>query len=601
MNDMFSWNSNYSFGALLTTFRKRKNLTQQHLADAVGVHRNAIGRWEQGNFLPDSKRIVLELVRALQLDNADGSQLLEASFTALVPPWNVPYHRNPFFTGRKEYLDALHQLLTSDQVIAQTQQSYALYGLGGIGKTQLAIEYAYRHALEYTAILWIRAETEETIMASFLRIAELLHLTQSQENYQQPAVANVQRWLIRQSGWLLIWDNVKDMELLHRYLPPTRHGAVLVTTRCQALGALIQGIELSLMEHEEGILFLLRRAKILSQQATSDYLQSFGTQQPAEYAASVELVRLMGCLPLALDQAGTYIEETAGGVVGYLQLYREQYKQLLNRRGTPVEDHPEPLTTTLLLAYKCVERTNVAARDLLYLCAFLHPDSIAEELIVAGAPFLGPTLQSVAVDPYQLDQAIAVLRTYSLINRSSETQTLTIHRLVQVILKEYMGTAAVREWSERALYVLNALFPSGKEVENWPICQRYLAHVEVCAIFIEQRALICPEAGRLLHEAGVYLGMHAQYSQAEQWLSQAHMIRQQIRGAEHMEVAESLNELAILYRSQGKYKEAELLFQRTSTIRERSSGTEHLSVVESLNDLTALNAHEKRQINVRIH
>src|SRR5260370_38174502 len=146
-----------SFGAMLKAFRTRRHLTQRQLAEALGVHRHAILRWEQGDVLPAHKTLVLELARCLHLDEQETRLLLEASFTALSPHWYVPLPRNPFFTGREEILAALHTQLGVDQTVALTQSS-ALHGLGGVGKTQIALEYAYRHALEYRAVFWIGAE-----------------------------------------------------------------------------------------------------------------------------------------------------------------------------------------------------------------------------------------------------------------------------------------------------------------------------------------------------------------------------------------------------------------------------------------------------------
>src|SRR5947209_13067613 len=183
-----------SFGALLKGLRKRRRLTQQQLAIAIGVHRNAIVRWEQGDFLPKNKATVLELAKHLNLDNQETSQLLEASFTALAPLWGVPLPRNPLFTGREEILDVLHRHLGAKQVLRLTQ-SYALYGLGGIGKTQVALEYAYRYAMEYSAVFWVGAETIENAITSVLRIAELLQLPEREAADQHRIVAAVQRWL----------------------------------------------------------------------------------------------------------------------------------------------------------------------------------------------------------------------------------------------------------------------------------------------------------------------------------------------------------------------------------------------------------------------
>src|SRR5437660_11107191 len=160
----------YSFGSLLRRFRARAQLTQRRVAEVVGVHRNVIGRWEQGDALPRSKGIVLELARRLFLDEQETRQLLEASLTALAPHWYVPYHRNPYFTGREDLLLQLHSCLRSEGAVAQIQ---ALSGLGGIGKTQLALEYAYRHALDYSAIFWIEADTVEGITRSLLAVPDL--------------------------------------------------------------------------------------------------------------------------------------------------------------------------------------------------------------------------------------------------------------------------------------------------------------------------------------------------------------------------------------------------------------------------------------------
>jgi transcriptional regulator with XRE-family HTH domain len=163
------------FGVLLKTFRRRRHLTQQQLANAVGVHRNAVGRWEQGSFLPESRAMVLELAKQLSLNESETRRLLEASLTALAPHWYVPLPRNPFFTGREETLTVLHASLGVQQAVALTQ-TQALHGLEGIGKTQIALEYAYRYALEYRAVFWIAAETLESVLASLMRIAEVLQL-----------------------------------------------------------------------------------------------------------------------------------------------------------------------------------------------------------------------------------------------------------------------------------------------------------------------------------------------------------------------------------------------------------------------------------------
>jgi len=129
----------FSFGALLKTFRKRRFLTQQRLAETLKIHRSTLIRWEQGDYLPESKAMVLELARCLKLEAQETRQLLEASLSGLAPYWSVPLPRNPYFTGREEVLAALHTRLAVERTIALTLSS-ALHGLGGVGKTQIALD-----------------------------------------------------------------------------------------------------------------------------------------------------------------------------------------------------------------------------------------------------------------------------------------------------------------------------------------------------------------------------------------------------------------------------------------------------------------------------
>jgi tetratricopeptide (TPR) repeat protein len=574
-----------SFGELLKTYRKRTRLTQKQLAQQLGVHANTISSWELGTYLPDTRGLVLELARRLALDGQETRHLLEASLTALSPHWLVPLPRNPFFTGREEILEALHTQLHVEQVVALTQ-SYALRGLGGIGKTQIALEYAYRHALEYSAIFWIDAETIEHVMSSLLRIAELLQLPERQEADQQRIVAAVQSWLSTHSQWLLIWDNVEDLELLQRLLPSTRQGSILVTTRRQALGTLARGMDLAPMGREEGMLFVLRRAKVLEPEATSERMHQLAVGMPAEYAAAEQLVAAMGGVPLALDQAGAYIEETGCSVSTYLHHYEQQRARLLDRRGGAGGNHPHSVTTTFWLSSERIEREQSAAADLLRVCVLLHAEAIPEELFVAGAPYLGPELASLATDPCQLDQAIAVLRSLSLVQRQPETRTLSMHRLVQAVLRERMSKPEQAAWLKRVIAALNAAFPDVAP-ESWRQCERLLPHVLTCAAAIPEH--VCDqELAEALRKAAEYLSDHARYAQAEPLYQRALRIWERALGPEHPQVAHPLCGLGCLFFEQGKYEQAEPLYQQALQIRGEQLGPLHPQTAATLSDLATL-------------
>ena len=528
----------FSFGELLKHLRRRQHLTQPQLAAKLGVHRNTIGIWERGEFLPDTKGMVLELAKHLHLSEPETRQLLEASLTGLSPAWNVPYARNPFFTGREKLLETLHERLSGEAVVALTQ-SYALSGLGGIGKTQLAVEYAYRYNLSYAAVFWIGAENVETILNSFGSLAECLQLPQRQGADQEQIVAAVQRWLNTHSQWLLIWDNVEDLALVQRFLPGTRAGAILITTRRQALGTLAQRIELPSLTLEEGLLLLLRRARVLSPEAKREQLEDIQKKRHSEYQAAKELVAAMDGLPLALDQAGAYLEETLCSVADYLKLFETRQEQLLSRRGEVAGEHPASVVATWSLSFEKVEQASVAAADLLRLCAFLHSDAIPEEILLQGVRSKDLQQGAEADDGFQLREAMRTASAYSLLRCQVEERTYSMHRLVQAVLRGSMDAHLVQQWMERTVHVLHAVLPE-VEYSAWRQYERLVSHALVCAsypVHCEQRHL---ELADLLFKAASYLSERAQYAEAEPLFQQVLHMRLQALGEEHPNVARSL-------------------------------------------------------------
>src|SRR5262249_55152053 len=156
-------------------------------------------------------------------------------------------------------------------------------------------------------------------------------------------------------------------------------------------------------------------------------------------------------LPLALEQAGAYIEETGCGLSAYLELYQQRRSALLRRQSGVSPDYPHTVASTWSLSFGQVEQESPAAAALLRLCAFLAPDSIPEAILTEGASVLGPVLGPVAADPLLLNETIQVLRRYSLVKRDPEARLLNVHRLVQAVLKDGMDVAAQRQWAERTV------------------------------------------------------------------------------------------------------------------------------------------------------
>lgn len=575
--------------------RMLRGWTQADVAGFIGTDGYTVNRWERGRTHP--RPYFCQKLCELFDKNAADLGLLPASSTThdLDSPspdsypspvlWSVPHRHNPYFVGREALLHTLHAQLTSLPSGVHTQVS-ALCGLGGIGKTQVALEYAYRYAQHYQALFWIEAETVESVLSSMQRLAEVLQLPDPQLADQHRLVTAIHQWLVSHHQWLLIWDHLEELDLLQRFLPPTQHGSILITTRSQALGSLAQELLLPPMTLEEGSLFVLRRAKVLPLTATEEQRKQLVQQVPAEFAAVRELVTTMGGLPLALDQAGAYIEETRCSFSSYLKRYEHQRTPLLSYRGITTGGHPHTVTTTFLLAHQQVEQMQGAAADILRACAFLHAEALPEELFASGATHLGPQLEPMATTPLLFDQAMAILHRFSLVQRHPETHTFSLHRLVQVVLQEEMVEQERAVWLGRIVAAFNALWPEAIS-SSWKQGKRLLPHILVVIRFFSDDT-VDQELAELLQKAADYLRERDQYKRAEMLYRRALRIWKQALGPDTPKAIHALNGLAQLYYERGKYEQAEAFYQRVLYLQEQTLRPEDDQIALSLNNLVIL-------------
>lgn len=508
--------------------------------------------------------------------NCTSEQLLTKP---IVPLGNIPYQRNPFFTGREALLRHIHSTLHKNTLVAAAPP-LALCGLGGIGKTQTVIEYTYRYCNDYDIVLWVKADTRENVVSDILRIATLLHLPETQN--PSGTLQAVKRWLQEHRDWLLIFDNADDLSLVIDVVPANYQGHILLTTRTQAMGRFAHRLDVEIMDERTGVFFVLRRSGCLSSDDT------LGTTAEEERVAATELVRELGGLPLALDQAGAYMEECQCSFVEYLQLYRKQRIALLAKRGGIVDDHPAPVATTWSISFYEVEHLRPAAADLLRACAFLDPDVIPEELLVSGASELGPVLANDMSNALVFNQVVAALWKYSLVHRNSVMKFLSVHRLVQVVLKEEMEISERRTWAERTIRALYSIFPCEVTLDVWPKCQQLLPHVLLCTSYVEQYGIVFAEAATLFNQAGYYLRERALYKEAEAFFQCALSIRVQTLGEDHPDTAQVLYNLARVYFELGQYSESEQLNIRALEIRKRTLPPDHLDIALSFNNLAFL-------------
>jgi tetratricopeptide (TPR) repeat protein len=491
--------------------------------------------------------------------------------------WSVPYRRNPFFTGRDHVLKDLHQALNKGSTTVLTQ-AQAISGLGGIGKTQTAVEYAYRYRDDYKTVLWVRAESESSIISAFAEVAKLLDLPEKDARELQETIRAVSRWLTSADGWLLVCDNADQPEQLKPYLPIDPKGRILITSRAQVLHGLAKAVRLEVLTPEAALEFLLRRIERESYRAP-------------EKDAAAEMARELGYLPLALEQAGAYISEKSARFQDYLASYRKRRLELLSESRPIAGDYERSVATTWSMNFREVEETSPASSDPLRFTAFLDPDSIPIILISKSREELGPRLSAalggVEEDPLILDNLLQPLTRYSLVRRNVDSASYRVHRMVQEVIKGEMNERERRAWSVRAVLALNAAF-ANPEYANWHVCETLLPHAMVAANLIGEWLLESAGAARLLNEIGGYYLERARYNQAEPLLKRALDNWERLLGPDHPHVATSLNNLAGLYHSQGVYEKAEPLYKRALRTREKTLGPDHPDLAQTLNNLAGL-------------
>lgn len=560
-----------NLSALLRSYRLARGLSQQALADRAGLSLNAINALERGARRHPYPETVQRLVDALDLSEEERASLGRAAHPRRL--WHVPYRRNPSFTGREQVLE---QMYRSQAASRQGVVIQALTGIGGIGKTQTALEYAFRFRQDYQAVLWLQAETREVLLGDLHSLAEVLDLPERGEQERDRLVKAARSWLEANSGWLLILDNVEDLRLVEPLLPGHGRGQVLLTTRDPATGTLAQGLPLEAWTTEEGVHFLVLRARLIPAGETIP-----ARDTPARHQAST-LVETLSGLPLALDQAGAFMEEVGCDPGGYLDLYRTHRGAMLGQRGRQVIDHPESVAVTWTLAFERIKQAHPPAAAVLRLCAFLHPDAIPEDLFTEGRTYWLPAeLRSVAADPWHWNEVLEVLRRYALVERQVETKTLRLHRLMHIVLQEQIRREADERWVEHTVQLISRAFPRASPT-TWQRCQQLLPHALECAEHIEVWGLRSDAAAAVLNKAGFYLRARAEATEALPLYKQARAMWEQTPEGGFPDVAHSWTSQAHLYQDEGRYDEALAIYEQAQELYERVLGPEHPDVATCL-------------------
>jgi tetratricopeptide (TPR) repeat protein len=484
--------------------------------------------------------------------------------------------------GRDEELRTLETNLHGPNATTAITQTQAIHGLGGIGKTRLAVEYAWRSGDRYDAALFVAADSPEALRSGLAGLARLglPGLVAVPSRAQEDEVAAALAWLHEHDRWLLILDNVDTddaAEAIRQILPGLQGKHVLITSRRRNWPASIRKQPLDQLGAEEATAFLLQRTD--GERASS--------KDDSEQAR--QLAEILDGLPLALEQAAAYIARHQMTFAKYLKVWEKEKEKVLDWRDEDQMEYPASVAVTWQTTFS---RLHPTATALLRLAAYLAPDPIPLDMLEEGEGIIEEAVGLLLAEtgqeasPQTVQEGIAELAAYSLLGRDGETGT--IHRMVQEVVRVRIPDQWRRDWIERALRMVNDFSPPEPgDVRTWPVWNLLRPH----AMAIVERSDVTGITGltaRLMNDLAVLLLAKSLYGEAEPLMRRALKIDEDSFGQDHPNVAIRLNNLGLLLQATNRLAEAEPLMRRALKIDEDSFGQDHPNVAIRLNNLASL-------------
>lgn len=475
-----------------------------------------------------------------------------------------PFHvagmrQSAYFADPAAHLPALHGLLAENERAALTATT--VQGMGGVGKTQLALRFSHAFRDEYDGVWWFRAEENASLQEDCIELCRELDIARADQEEPSRSVA---RWLKKQPRWLLVYDNVETTAAIAPHLPEAGAHHVIITSRNHELHDLAAAaLDLAAWNEEEALDFLRPRLPA----ASDDERRA--------------LSRALGGLPLALEQACAYLGKTRIAVGEYIAAIEDftQRKRLLAREDSAL--CPGSVRATLSLAFK---RLSEPARELLRLCAWLAPEPIPEFLFTEKPGLLLPTLATVADDALAWGETVAELAGYGLCQRDGERRSLGFHRLTLLAAQE-------RERGKESLHclqvLLEAVWPGDTSLPtHWPRYAALLPHAIHFDTLLATGWLDRIRHSRRLDRIASYLRQGpALYAESERWYRRAWTLVQDELGDEHPDTLACLSNLATTLYAKGNWNGALDLQKMTLAIRRRVLGDEHPDTLTSMNNL----------------
>ena len=467
---------------------------------------------------------------------------------------NLPRPPAAVFVGRQEALARLEAGLTSGDSVVVTQ---AVVGLGGVGKSELALQYAHARRRDYQLTWWLTAEDTAQVEAGVAAMAGWLCPELALAATTAEAAAWAVAWLQAHPGWLLILDNVTDPADVEPLLGQLHGGHMLVTTRRDA------GWQQAAVPVRLGVLDPCPAAALLTAVT--------GQDGPGDAETAAAIAAELGFLPLALDQAAAYITQNQIPLSRYLNLLGA-HPARMRAAGAAGGQAQRTIARLWDVTLAAIGMTDAGAAGLLRVLACYAPDAIPRSLIGGSDP--GP----------EVDEALGLLASYSMITLTGET--VSMHRLVQAVILDAPEPPAAERPQDIALAWLARTLPPDpyRNVAAWPALRTLVPHAEAIASRYTTREE--PAAlSQVLHEIGVFHQSQGAWDDALRLISAATAIAQRILGPSHPDTARRLGDLACTCSDLGRHAEALPLAQRALMVSEATLGPDHPDIARRLLDL----------------
>ncbi len=471
--------------------------------------------------------------------------------------WHVPYNRNLSFTGRDEILHHLHEGLTSGTPAAVTQ---VLHSGAGIGKTQIALEYAYHYAHEYKIVWWINSEFPASIPVQFIDLAQNL----SKEYFPNikfmidfnlphyEIMKSVLDWLRQHKSWLIIYDNAPDQQSIKEFIPQGLRGNVIITSLSPDWSHIGHEILVTPWKREESVRFIVQRTG-------SDDLK-----------AADKIADELKDLPLALEQSVAYAK-LSGISLGKLYDILIVNRTKILEQVRQVDDYHSTVATTWLSSIKSLDD---GSTSLLFLLAFFAPEDIPLAIIKKGKEYLPSFLEEQAQDDILLNTLIKNLRALSLVDRFQleNSDNLSIHRLLQDVVLGQLDKETFLTYAWASAKILDNFIADTTLNHKSKI--RILPHVLSISKHLSHIKLAEAINVRLLNFAGLLLDQSFKLNSALDCFENALNISQHFRGCDQVEYATSADNLAGVLRKLERFNEALVLSQKALEIYRQQKGEE---------------------------